>query len=94
MVSASVDPPETETVVCAVEIPEHGYRDVWMPGFFAMEAIPARGPERNFTKAERERISQIGRRDKCHQCGSIDTRPPMARSFLIIRGLQLGFERG
>ncbi len=40
------------------------------PGPFAKKSIPARGPGRNFTKAERERINRAGRKDGCHTCGT------------------------
>jgi hypothetical protein len=44
--------------------------DTLQPGPFAKESIPARGPERNFTKAEREKINNAGQKDGCHTCGS------------------------
>ncbi|WP_281167662.1 RHS repeat-associated core domain-containing protein, partial [Uliginosibacterium gangwonense] len=42
------------------------------PGPFATESIPARGPARDFTLAERQQINAIGYRDGCHTCGSKD----------------------
>ena len=44
--------------------------DTLQPGPFAKQSIPARGPERNFTKAEREKINKAGQEDGCHTCGS------------------------
>ena len=38
-------------------------------GPFAEESIPARGPERNFTQEEREKLNKIG---VCHTCGATD----------------------
>jgi len=40
------------------------------PGPFATESIPARGPERNFTLDERQKINAIGIKDGCHTCGA------------------------
>ena len=40
------------------------------PGPFASESVLARGPERNFTRLEREQINIIGFKDGCHTCGS------------------------
>lgn len=42
------------------------------PGPYATESIPARGPERDFTAAEREAVNEIGRKHGCHTCGSKD----------------------
>ncbi|MDT5268357.1 MAG: hypothetical protein QOH49_543 [Acidobacteriota bacterium] len=42
------------------------------PGPHAGEHIPARGPERDFTAAEREAIDRIGNETGCHTCGSTD----------------------
>lgn len=47
------------------------------PGPFAVESIPARGPERNFTRSERAEINRIGYTYGCHTCG---TREPGTRS--------------
>ncbi len=44
--------------------------DTLKPGPFAKESIPARGPERNFTKAERDQINKIGNESGCHTCGT------------------------
>ena len=44
--------------------------DTLQPGPFASESIPARGPSRNFSKAERDQINEIGYRRGCHTCGS------------------------
>ena len=40
------------------------------PGSFAGEFIPARGPDRNFTAAERREINRIGGETGCHTCGT------------------------
>ena len=42
-----------------------------MPGLFARESIPARGPERDFLVSERLQINEIGSISGCHTCGSI-----------------------
>ena len=42
------------------------------PGPFAGESIPARGPERDFTAAERREINRIGSETGCHTCGTLD----------------------
>ncbi|AGQ33536.1 hypothetical protein M495_24785 [Serratia liquefaciens ATCC 27592] len=42
------------------------------PGPFAKESIPARGPERDFTLEESQKINTIGYQDGCHTCGSTD----------------------
>jgi len=39
-------------------------------GPYARRSIPARGPARNFTQAERDAINQIGETDGCHTCGA------------------------
>jgi hypothetical protein len=39
------------------------------PGIFAGESIPARGPERDFSAAERREINRIGSEKGCHTCG-------------------------
>ncbi len=36
----------------------------------AAESIPARGPTRKFTAAERSKINEIGRTQGCHTCGT------------------------
>lgn len=40
------------------------------PGPHATDSIPARGPGRDFTPEEREKITEIGNRDGCHTCGT------------------------
>ncbi|WP_456062044.1 SitA5 family polymorphic toxin [Archangium lipolyticum] len=47
------------------------------PGPHASESIPARGPGRDFTAAEREAVNEIGRKHGCHTCG---TRNPGTKS--------------
>lgn len=47
-------------------------RDTLKPGEFAGDSIPARGPDRNFNKDERDRMNEIGRTTGCHTCGSTD----------------------
>jgi hypothetical protein len=42
------------------------------PGPFAGESISARGPERDFTAAERREINRIGAETGCHTCGTLD----------------------
>jgi uncharacterized protein RhaS with RHS repeats len=39
-------------------------------GPYAGESIPARGPARDFTRAERDAINRIGGDTGCHTCGS------------------------
>jgi hypothetical protein len=40
------------------------------PGPYAGESIPARGPDRDFTRAERDAINGIGAKSGCHTCGA------------------------
>ena len=42
------------------------------PGPHAGDAIPARGPGRDFTRDERDRINEIGKATGCHTCGTKD----------------------
>jgi hypothetical protein len=42
------------------------------PGEHAGESIPARGPDRDFTQGERDKINGIGDSSGCHTCGSTD----------------------
>ncbi len=42
------------------------------PGPHSGESIPARGPGRDFTAAERRQVNDIGRRTGCHTCGTKD----------------------
>lgn len=44
------------------------------PGPFTGDSIPARGPERDFTKPERDAMNKIGKETGCHTCGSKDPR--------------------
>jgi hypothetical protein len=43
-----------------------------LPGLFAQESIPARGPERDFIVSERRQVNQIGRTFGCHTCGKLE----------------------
>ena len=49
--------------------PVHGLKTL-EPGPHAGESIPARGPGRDFTAAERDSINRIGRETGCHTCGT------------------------
>jgi RHS repeat-associated protein len=40
------------------------------PGPHAKESVPARGPERDFTRAERDAVNDIGQQHGCHTCGT------------------------
>lgn len=51
------------------------------PGPYAGESIPARGPERDFTAAERREINRIGSERGCHTCG--DTSPGTIRGNFV-----------
>ena len=42
------------------------------PGPFAGESISARGPQRDFTAAERREINRIASETGCHTCGTSD----------------------
>jgi len=42
------------------------------PGPFAGESIPARGPARDFTEAERLEINRIFNQTGCHTCGTFN----------------------
>jgi RHS repeat-associated protein len=42
------------------------------PGEHAGDSIPARGPGRDFTPEEREKINEIGEKSGCHTCGTKD----------------------
>lgn len=43
-----------------------------LPGPFAGESIPARGPDRDFTAAERREVNRIGSETGCHTCGTFE----------------------
>lgn len=49
-----------------------GKKDTLQPGPHAGESIPARGPGRDFSKDERDKINEIGQNTGCHTCGSKD----------------------
>ncbi|WAT15827.1 RHS repeat domain-containing protein [Xanthomonas fragariae] len=42
------------------------------PGEHAVDSVPARGPERDFTPEERKKVNEIGRETGCHTCGTTD----------------------
>ncbi|WP_139131254.1 RHS repeat-associated core domain-containing protein, partial [Pseudomonas sp. ENNP23] len=42
------------------------------PGAHAGDSIPARGPDRDFTPDERDRINEIGADTGCHTCGATE----------------------
>lgn len=44
--------------------------DTMKPGPYAVESIPARSKSQKFTKAEREKINEIGDKYGCHTCGT------------------------
>jgi hypothetical protein len=44
--------------------------DTLVPGPFAGDSIPARGPERDFTGEERRAVNDIGNSTGCHTCGT------------------------
>jgi len=52
------------------------------PGIFAGESIPARGPERDFSAAERREINRVGSEKGCHTCGSTNPGTPL-ENFVI-----------
>lgn len=43
-----------------------------IPGPYRGESLPARGPGRKFTAAERMENNRIGRTTRCHTCGTLD----------------------
>jgi hypothetical protein len=45
------------------------------PGPYVGESIPARGPARDFTVAERLEINRVGRQTGCHTCGTKNPGP-------------------
>ena len=42
------------------------------PGPHAGEGVPARGPGRDFTQGERDKVNEQGRDTGCHTCGTTD----------------------
>ncbi len=52
------------------------------PGLFAGKSIPARGPDRNFTPAERQEINRIGSETGCHTCGAREPDTPLG-NFVV-----------
>jgi hypothetical protein len=62
-------------------------------GPFSGESIPARGPERVFTRTERDELNRVGSESGCHTCGTTnpgtssgnfvaDHQPPSALNYL------------
>ncbi|MDP3670713.1 MAG: RHS repeat-associated core domain-containing protein [Telluria sp.] len=49
-----------------------GKNDTLRPGPHAGESVPARGPDRDFTPGERDKINQIGGSSGCHTCGTTE----------------------
>ncbi|WP_200955816.1 RHS repeat domain-containing protein [Massilia sp. Root418] len=49
-----------------------GTKDTLKPGEHAGESVPARGPDRDFNKGEREQMNEIGGTSGCHTCGTKD----------------------
>jgi len=52
------------------------------PGPYAGASIPARGPERDFTAAERREINKIGSETGCHTCGTTSPETPRGNFVL------------
>jgi uncharacterized protein RhaS with RHS repeats len=52
-------------------VPE-GKKDTLKPAEHAGESVPARGPDRDFTPGERDKINDIGGTSGCHTCGSTE----------------------
>jgi RHS repeat-associated protein len=42
------------------------------PGPHAKGSVPARGPDRDFTRAERDAVNDLGKKHGCHTCGTKD----------------------
>jgi len=57
-----------------------------LPGRYSTDSFPARNSGFNFTRAERDGINKIGRRDGCHTCGDKD---PGSRSGNFVPDHQL-----
>lgn len=49
-----------------------GKKDTLQPGEHAGKSVPARGPDRDFSKGERAEINEIGGETGCHTCGTKD----------------------
>ncbi|CAM2010766.1 RHS repeat domain-containing protein [Acanthopleuribacter pedis] len=47
-------------------------RDTLQPGPHSKGSVPARSPDKKFTRAERDKINVFGRKDGCHTCGTKD----------------------
>src|SRR5205085_4171575 len=52
--------------------PQDGKGSTLQPGPHAGEGVPARGPQRDFTQDERDKINQQGQQNGCHTCGTTD----------------------
>lgn len=47
-------------------------KDTLVPGPFAKDSVPARSKGRDFTKAETDKVTEIGKETGCHTCGTTD----------------------
>ena len=68
-VAGAIAANEADIAAARVRLDEVAF-PTYGPGPYAAESIPARGPGRGFTSAERERINEIGRDTGCHTCGT------------------------
>ena len=72
LIANSKDPEESE-VASTPPVGANSEKDresTLRPGPNAGDSIPARGPGRDFTPEEREKINEIGNETGCHTCGS------------------------
>jgi len=53
-----------------------------IPGPYVREGIPARGPNRNFTRGERDLMNELFARYGCHTCGTRDPGTPSGNAIL------------
>jgi RHS repeat-associated protein len=63
---------EAPTLSTGLRNENRGEGKTLQPGPHAGESIEARGPERDFTPAERDKIDEIGAETGCHTCGTTD----------------------
>jgi hypothetical protein len=52
-----------------------------LPGPFAGDSIPARGPGRSITLQERDDLNRIGSETGCHTCGKLESGTPSGNFF-------------